>query len=129
MVWCVSSHLSVNTINLSVPLAVTVPLRTATVALIEHLRGTILQMRNRELGCLVHRLLRGNALRFGIYCGVASVLIDLDHIPCFLQGRTDEACRVLHPLVLIIALIIGACVGGLVCWSILNKRKERDEHS
>ncbi len=75
---------------------------------------------------MVHRLLRGNALRFGVYCGVVSVLIDLDHIPCLLEGPPIVECRFLHPLFLAIGLIGSALFGGLSLKRILSKEKENE---
>lgn len=76
------------------------------------------------LGHLVHRLLHGNALRFGVYCGVASVLIDLDHLPCLFEDPPIVECRFLHPLFLALGLVGSALFGGYVVKHLLKEKRE-----
>jgi len=72
---------------------------------------------------LVRRLCRNGAFRFGLYSGVAGVLVDADHALTYYLPLQFGA-RPFHPALLLIAgiVIIGvvACLGGLYFRVVLN---------
>jgi hypothetical protein len=71
-----------------------------------------------------HNLLRGNALLAFGFCGIAGVLVDIDHPIGYLL---DLPGRFLHtPLLIVSSLVLcgcGAYLGGLLVGKILKRRR------
>ncbi len=67
------------------------------------------------------------AFHISVLSGIASVLLDVDHIPCYLNLM--EECRPTHGIIQLIAGIVGACMGGLYFGVVLKCRKDGCAHS
>jgi hypothetical protein len=82
-----------------------------------------LHIRNRSMS---HNLLRGNALLVFWFCGIAGVLVDIDHPISYLLNLPG---RFLHtPLLIASSLVLcgcGAYLGGLLVGKILKHKRDR----